>query len=472
MEENNLVNMSLVKLSSLIQKKEISTIEVVNTFLERIERLQPKLMAYITVCREEALISAKKINDSLTRGEARKPLSGIPLALKDQFETRGILTTNGSLALKANIPDADATVVAKLKGAGAIILGKLNMNEFAAAGSEDPPFGQPRNPWNTLYSPGGSSSGSGVAVSAGLCAGSIGEDTGGSIRVPASFCGVVGLRPSAGLVSRFGIHPLCPSFDTASPMGRTVADCAALLQVIAGYDPEDPLSRRRPVPNYLADLREEVKGVRIGVIKEFVEDRSLDSEVRTAIKAAVSTLSNLGASVDEISIPYIVNSMYALGVIIWCEGAALNRHWVETEYHSFRQSTRIGFLAGSLLPTKAYLMARQAQALIRTQVLEAFQKYDLLLGPTSPGIAPKIEDARKAASYPVKEDVVRRHSDGHVGFASLAGCPAISVPCGFSSAGLPIGLQITGRPFEDNLVLRVAYAYEQDTEWHNRYPGL
>jgi aspartyl-tRNA(Asn)/glutamyl-tRNA(Gln) amidotransferase subunit A len=473
MYEMDLANMSLVELSSLIQKKETSATEVVKIYLDRIERLQSKLNAYITVCREEALISAKEIDDSLTRSnQTRKPLLGIPIALKDQFDTRGLLTTNGSLALKDHIPDEDASVVAKLKESGAILLGKLNMAEFAAAGGEDPPFGQPRNPWNVLYSPGGSSSGSGIAVSSGLCAASIGEDTGGSGRGPASFCGVVGLRPSAGLVSRFGIHSLSPSFDTASPLGRTVADCATLLQVIAGYDPKDQLSSRRPVADYLSTLREEIKGVRIGVIREFMDDQGLDREIRTITTTAINKLTDLGVSIDEVSIPYIGNSMYALGIIIWCEGAALNRKWVESKYQLIRQSTRVGFLAGCLLPVKAYLIARQAQALIRTQILEAFQKYDLLLCPTSPKLAPKIEDAKEVASFPEKEDVVRRHAEGHSGFAPLAGCPAISVPCGFSKMGLPIGLQITGRPFEDALVLRLAHAYEQITEWHNQHPSL
>jgi aspartyl-tRNA(Asn)/glutamyl-tRNA(Gln) amidotransferase subunit A len=242
--------------------------------------------------------------------------------------------------------------------------------------------------------------------------------------------------------------------------------------VIAGYDPKDQLSSRRPVPDYLSNLREEVKGVRIGLIREFMDDQGLDREVRTVTTTAINKLTDLGVSIDEVSIPYIGNSMYALGIIIWCEGAALNRRWVESKYQLIRQSTRVGFLAGCLLPAKAYLIARQAQALIRTQILEAFQKYDLLLCPTSPKLAPKIEDTIEVASFPGKEDVVRRHAEGHSGFAPLAGCPAISIPCGFSKIGLPIGLQITGRPFEDALVLRVAHAYEQITEWHNQHPSL
>ncbi len=473
MLESDLAFSSIIELSSLIGKREISVTELVITYLERIERLQPKLNAYITVCREEALASAKIIDSTLMKdGQFRKPLLGIPVALKDQFDTRGILTTNGSLALDDYIPQEDATAVARLKEAGAIILGKLNMTEFAVAGGEDPPFGQPRNPWNTDYSPGGSSSGSGIAVSAGLCATSVGEDSGGSGRIPANFCGVVGLRPSAGLVSRCGIHPLSPSLDTASPLGRTVEDCAALLQVIAGYDPKDALSCHRPVPDYLARLREGVRGVRIGVIKEFMDDQNLDSEIKAAIGTAKTTLDDLGASITEVSISYIKQSMYALGILIWCEGAALNHKRYESKYHLFRQSTRLGFLAGCLLPSEVYLRARQAQALIRSEVLEAFQQCDVLLCPISPKLTPKIEDAEKAANFPTKEDVLRRHADGHVGFAPLAGCPAISVPCGFSQSGLPIGVQIIGRPFEDTTVLRVAHAYEQSANWHNRHPDL
>jgi aspartyl-tRNA(Asn)/glutamyl-tRNA(Gln) amidotransferase subunit A len=473
MLNSGLVNMSIAELSSLLLKKEVSAVEITGIFLERIERLQPQLNAYITICRQEALDSAKSADRLLTRAyPSNKPLLGIPLALKDQIDTRGILTTNGSLALRDNIPLEDATVVTKLKKAGAIILGKLNMMEFAAAGGENPPFGQPRNPWNTAHSPGGSSTGSGIAVSAGLCTISVGEDSGGSGRIPASFCGVVSIRPSAGIISRYGIHPLSPSLDIASPMGRTVADCAALLQVIAGFDPRDALSSRRPVPAYTAGLREDIKGIRIGVIREFMDDQNLDPEVRVATNNAIRVLKELGACVDEFSIPYITHSMYALGVILWCEGAALSRKWLEPKNSLLQQSTRLGFLAASLLPSKAYLQARQAQALIRAQVLKAFQKFDILVSPTSPKLAPKIEDTLKTSNFPIKEDVLKRHADGHSGFSPLAGCPAISVPCGFSQTGLPIGLQIAGRPFEDIAVLRVAQAYEQSTTWHTRHPNL
>lgn len=473
MQNANLTYMSLAELSALIFKKDISAVEITKIYLDRIDKLQPKLNAYITICREKALNSAKGIDKALDRNiPSNKPLLGIPVALKDQIDTRGILTTNGSLALIDNVPLEDATVVSKLKKAGAIILGKLNMNEFAAGGGENPPFGQPRNPWNLDYSPGGSSSGSGIAVSAGLCAISVGEDSGGSGRIPASYCGVVSIRPSVGLASRYGIHPLSPSLDMASPFGRTVADCAILLQAISGYDPKDALSSRRPVPNYVGRLGNNIKGVQIGVISEFIESPNLDPEIRAAIKTAIAVLTDLGAYVEKVSIPYITHSMYALGTIIWCEGAALNRHLLESKCDLFQQSTCLGFIAASLLPAKAYLVARQAQAFIRTQVLESFKKYDLLLSPTFPRLPPKIDDALKTVSFPSKEDVLKRHADGHPGFAPLTGCPAISVPCGFSQSGLPIGLQIIGRPFEDTLVLQAAHAYEQSTLWHTQHPDL
>jgi aspartyl-tRNA(Asn)/glutamyl-tRNA(Gln) amidotransferase subunit A len=473
MLESDLLYSGMKELSSLIRKREISAAELVKTYLERIERLQPKLNAYITICGEEALASAKTIdNTALKNDQFNKPLLGMPIALKDQFATQGILTTNGSLALNDYIPEEDATVVVRLKEAGAIIIGKLNMSEFALAGDEDPPFGRPRNPWNTDCSPGGSSSGSGIAVSAGLCAGSLGEDSGGSGRVPANFCGVVGLRPSSGLVSRHGINPVAPSFDTASPMGRAVEDCAILLRVIAGYDPKDALSSRRPVPDYTAKLKDGVKGIRIGIIQDFMDDENLDPEVKSAVARAITVLSELGASVNEISIPHIKSSMHALGIMIWCEGSALNRERYKSKQHLFRQSTRIGLIAGCLLPSEVYLRARQAQALIRTQIFKAFENHDLLICPVSPKPAPKIEDAQKAASFPAPDYVVKRHEDGHVGFAALAGCPAMAVPCGFSQSGLPIGIQIIGRPFEDAIVIRVAHSYEQNTNWHKHHPEL
>jgi aspartyl-tRNA(Asn)/glutamyl-tRNA(Gln) amidotransferase subunit A len=470
MQKDELTYLSIMELSSLIWKKEISATELVKKYLERIERLQYGLKAYITVCDEEALASARAIDES--RKKVEGPLMGVPIALKDQFKTMGVLTTNGSLVLRDHIPAEDATVVIKLKKAGAVLLGKLNMSEFAAAGGEDMPFGEPRNPWNLEYSPGGSSSGSGIAVAAGLCAGSIGEDTGGSGRSPANACGVAGLRPSSGLVSRYGMYPFSPSLDSASPIARTVADCAILLRETAGYDRKDPLSSRLPVPDYLASLGENIKGVRIGVIHELVHHPGFDPEVNTAIQTAITVMTGLGASINEISIPYINHSMYALGIIVWSEGAALNRKWLETGYQRLKQSTRLGFLAGSLLPSKVYQMARQAQGLIRSQTLEALEKYDVLLCSTSPVLTPKIEDAKKTANFPKKEDVVRRHDAGHLGFAPLAGCPAISVPCGFSQAGLPIGLQIVGRPFDESTVLHVAHAYERSTRWHNFHPDL
>jgi aspartyl-tRNA(Asn)/glutamyl-tRNA(Gln) amidotransferase subunit A len=470
MQNTELVFMSITEQISLIEKKKISVVELVETYAERIARLQPKLKAYITVCHEEALSQAREIDTSLAKGDKiKKPLLGIPIGLKDQLDTRGMLTTNGSLALKDHIPEEDATVVTKLKEAGVIILGKLNMSGFIG---DEPPFGQPRNPWNVDYSPGGSSSGPGVAVSSGLCAASIGEDTAGSGRIPASHCGIVGLRPSSGLVSRYGLHPLSPSLDTPSPMGRTVNDCATLLQVVAGYDPKDTLSSHRQVPDYLANLQHGIKGLRIGVIQEFMDDQRLDQEIKAAINRAIVVLSELGASFEEVSIPYVTSSMCAAGIIIWSEEAALNRKWFESKYHLFSQNARVGFLAGCLLPVKAYMLARQTQALIRAQTLKAFQKYDLLLCPNSSKLAPNIEAARKNACSPTKWDVLRKHADGHVGFASLSGCPAISVPCGFSKSGLPVGLQLIGRPFEDALVLRAAHAYEQATQWHNQYPNL
>jgi aspartyl-tRNA(Asn)/glutamyl-tRNA(Gln) amidotransferase subunit A len=255
-------------------------------------------------------------------------------------------------------------------------------------------------------------------------------------------------------------------------MGRTVADCAAMLQVIAGYDSKDVLSSRRVVPDYTAGIQRGLKGNRIGVIQELMDDDNLDAEIKAAMVTAIKALIGLGAKVDEVSIPHIKASMYPIGIIIWCEQSALQRKLYESRRHLFTQYARVHHVVGSLLPSKAYVMARQTQNLIRSQVLETFQKYDLLLCPSAPKLPPKIEDASRAAKFPAKDALLLRHADGHLGFAPLAGCPAISVPCGFSQSGLPIGLQITGRPFEEDTVLRVAHAYEQSTDWHNRHPEL
>ena len=457
-------------LARLVREKKLSPVELVGIYLDRIDRFDHRLRAYITVCREEALETARRAEASVMRGESVGPLHGIPFAVKDQFATRGVRTTQGSRLFASTVADRDATVVARLKHAGGILLGKLNLTEFALGGTQEFPFGQPRNPWNEEHDPGGSSSGSGIATAAALAAVTLGEDTGGSIRSPAGWCGAVGVRPTWGRVSRAGVFPLCWSMDAAGPLGRTVEDAALLLGVIAGRDDADPTTSRRAVPDYVAGFRRDLSGVRLGVINELVA--GADPDMRSALEAAAALLRRLGAVVDSVSLPLVPMAGAVFMAIADSEGAGLHRPWLRERGAEYDRGTRRRLLTAALLPAAAYHQAVRARALIRAQVHEALRRHDALLAPMAPTAAPLIASAR--APITSRDEAARRfftrRSFGTP--ASLAGVPALSVPCGFTSSGLPLGLQILGRPFDEATILAVAHAYEQATDWHHRHPPL
>ena len=305
MESTEIAFLSAVATAKAIKANEISPTDAVQAYLERIDRLDSRLAAYITVVREEALGAAQLVAGRLKRGEDPGPLAGVPIAVKDQYWTKGILTTNGSKVYQDFVPDEDSTVIQRLRDAGSVLLGKLNLSELAMGGTQSPPWGIPANPWNFECSPGESSSGSGVALAAHLCAASMGEDTGGSGRGPASYCGVVGLRPTFTRVSRFGMTPMCWFMDAAAPMTKTVEDCAVMLGVIAGYDEKDPYTSRKPVPDYTAKMRDGVKGLRVGLIKELHQTPDMHPDVRAAIEASLETFRELGAEVKEVSLSLI-----------------------------------------------------------------------------------------------------------------------------------------------------------------------
>src|SRR5919108_1340058 len=300
--------LSATALGELIRQREISPVEATEAYLERIDAIDGTLHSYITVCRQEALQAARAAEQELTRGEYRGPLHGVPYAVKDQFWTKGLLTTGGSTILGDFVPSEDATVVARLRAAGAVLLGKLNMSEFATGNSVHHPYGTPLNPWDLRRNPGTSSSGSGAATAACLCATSLGEDTGGSIRNPANNCGLVGIRPTWGLVSRYGMLGACWSIDIGGPISRTVEDCAVTLQAIAGYDPHDPYTANRAVPDYRAALTDGVKGIRIGVVQEAMDAEFVQPQVKAAVAQAVADLKAQGASVDQVSIPLMTSA--------------------------------------------------------------------------------------------------------------------------------------------------------------------
>ena len=466
MDKKELPFLTASQLSNLIETKEISPVEATEAYLDRIEEVDPKLNSYITITWEQAFESARQAEQEIAAGKHRGPLHGVPMAVKDQFNTAGVLTTGGSRILKDNVPSEDATVIAKLKEAGAVMLGKLNMSEFAMAEIYNHPYGTPRNPWDLERNPGTSSSGSGAATAAFLCSTSLGEDTGGSIRGPANFSGLVGLRPTHGRVSRYGVLGGSWSMDTVGPISRSVEDAAITIQAIAGYDTKDTYSWDVPVPDYRSALTGDIQGIKMGVIQERMDSPNLDPEFRETVAKAISVLGELGASSEDVSIPLAPNAGALTMSILSVEWANLHRPLFEPNFDELDHNNKIRFLTGSIIPAQAYYKAQKIRAVLRQQILDALEKVDVLVLPTGPVTAPLVE------SVPGIES--KEHSltglAGRISFTgpfNLAGTPAISVPCGFSAAGMPMGLQIVGKPFDEETVLRVAHAYEQNTDWHN-----
>ena len=467
MTPRDLVFEPVAHLASLIKCREISPVELTEAYLRRIEELDIKLRAYVTVCADAALASAGDAEKEILRGGYRGPLHGIPIGIKDQYLTRGIRTTSGSKLNSDLIPDEDATVVGRLAQAGAVMLGKHNLSEFAMGGTREPPYGTPRNPWDPERIPGHSSSGSGVAVAASMCAAALGEDTGGSGRIPAAACGIVALRPTYGRVSRHGASPVSWSMDTASPMTRTVEDCALVLQSIAGHDPKDQMSSHLPVPDYTRSLKDGIRGVRVGVIEEMVPSQSAHPDVRRAFHRSIEDLEKLGASVP-------LTTLAAPIFVAICDTDAAHVHFrrIRSRAMEYDSATRARLMSASLVSAGIYNVAQQARNILRDQMMTAHATFDVLLSPMSGGPAPRIEDEN--IIFRSKQDVIERQF-GSRSFTtphSLAALPAITLPCGFTSEGMPIGLQLGGRPFDEETVLRTAYAFESNTEWHLRRPKL
>ncbi|MEC9272582.1 MAG: amidase, partial [Chloroflexota bacterium] len=451
--------------------KEVSPIEATEAYLDRIQEVDGKLNSYVTVTGEQALEAARRAEQEISIGVNRGPLHGVPMAVKDQFNTAGVLTTGGSSILKENVPEEDATVITRLKDAGAVLLGKLNMSEFAMAEIYNHPYGTPRNPWDLERNPGTSSSGSGAATAAFLCASSLGEDTGGSIRGPANFSGLVGLRPSQGRVSRHGVLGGSWSMDIVGPISRSVEDAAITIQAIAGHDPKDTYSRDVPVPDYRKALTGDIQGIKMGVIQEHMDSPNLDPAFREAVAKAISVLGEIGASSEYTSIPLAPNAGALTMSILSVEWSNLHRKLFEENFKELDHNNKIRFLTGSIIPAQFYYKAQKIRTALRQQILEALEKVDVLVLPTGPVTAPLVESSPGIQS---KEHALTGLA-GRISFTgpfNLAGTPALSVPCGFSSSGMPMGLQIVGRPFAEETVLKVAYAYEQNTDWRSRRPPI
>lgn len=461
---------SIIELADLIRTRQITPVELTKSFIQRIEELEPRINAFITVTREDALASAHQAEKEVMQGTYRGPLHGIPVGIKDLYNTKGIRTTSGSTIFKDFVPNEDSTVVQRLKNAGAVVIGKLMMTEFAfGAQGKNEHYGSVRNPWNTEYITGGSSTGSGASVGAAECPLSLGSDTGGSVRVPASLCGVVGLKPTYGLISRFGMTELSWSLDHVGPLARTVEGVAAALQVLAAYDPKDPTSVNGPQVDYVASLNSTVEGLRIGIPKEYAWD-IVDAEVESVVRTASDQLESLGASVEEASVPHMEDMGLVMSTIIPADAATVHRSMVLSRGHEYDSITRLHLESGLFISAADYVKAMRLRSALNREIHGAFRQADVLVMPTAPVAAqPYSAETVKIGSTEIR---VRFLLSRITRVFNPGGFPAVSVPCGFTSQGLPIGLQVVGRPFEDATVLRVAHAYQQATQWHLRRPPL
>ena len=457
--------LTIAEAARLLAKKELGAVELTKAFLDRIEAVDHRLNSFIRVTAERAMADAARADREIAEGAYRGPLHGIPIALKDLYDTAGIPTTAHSRVLLDNVPTQDATTVARLTEAGAVLLGKLATHEFAFGGpSFDLPFPPARNPWNTDHFTGGSSTGAGAAVAAGLCMGALGTDGGGSIRIPAAMCGLAGLKPTYGRVSRAGVYALAHATDHAGPLTWTAEDAALMLEVIAGPDPRDPTSADLPVPAYAADLGGDLGGIKIGLVRHFYEDDERASdEVISAMNAAVAVFAGLGATVEEIRLPALQDFQACCMVILLSEGYALHRPWLEERPHDYGRVMREKLILGGIIDAADYFEATRMRADLLTSVMKVHETFDLLVTASAYGGAPKLEATK-----------------GYVIFSrpmlmtpfNVTGTPAISIRNGFTGEGLPLGMQIAGRPFDEGTVLRAAHAYELATPWRHRRPNL
>ncbi|HET7343506.1 MAG TPA: amidase [Methylomirabilota bacterium] len=448
------------ELGAAYRARRLSPVEVTRAQLARIDKLDPALGTFVTLTAERALADARAAEEALGRGDER-PLLGVPVAHKDIYCTRGIRTTGGSALLADWVPDADATCVRRWQEAGTVLLGKLITHEFAL-GLQFPGhrFKPARNPWNVAHIPGGSSSGSGAALAAGLVTGATGSDTGGSIRGPAAFCGIVGLKPTYGRCSRSGVLTLSWTLDHTGPMARTVEDCAYLLQAMAGHDPADPASRRAPVADYVGALRGGVRGLRVGVPRNYFFE-GVDDEIVRAFEEALGALRRLGAEVRDVEIPSLA-ATHSFLLIMLAEAFAYHEHDLRERPELYGDVLRERLQAGGLVTAAEYTQAQRIRAGICEETAAVLREVDVLATPTTP---------KPATPFALAHDPDFGFPRSNMPPFNLTGLPALALPCGFSASGLPLSLQLAGRPFEETTVLRLGHAYEQATPWHTRRPS-
>jgi aspartyl-tRNA(Asn)/glutamyl-tRNA(Gln) amidotransferase subunit A len=485
----DLYRLTIHELHDLLVKKEMTSREATEAFYSRIRQTDGKVHAYLLLTEEEAFCRAEEVDRRIEKGEEVDDLAGVPLGIKDILCTKGIRTTCGSKILENYVPFYDGTAVKKLKERNAVFLGKLNMDEFAMGSStENSGFQITRNPWDLERIPGGSSGGSAAAVAADECAGALGTDTGGSIRQPASCCGIVGFKPTYGRVSRYGLVAFASSLDQIGPIAKDVTDCAILLNAISGYDPQDSTSVNVDVPNYKSSLINDVKRIRIGIPDEYFIE-GMDPEVEKAVREAIDLLGRRGAEIRKVSLPH---SQYAVAVYyILCTAEAssnlarfdgvkygfrskggrdLMEMYTQTRGKGFGQEVKRRIILGTYVLSAGYYdayyrKASQVRTLMRNDFEEAFKKVDVILTPTAPTPAFRIGEK-------MMDPLQMYLSDIFTIPVNLAGTPAVSIPCGLTAKGLPIGLQIMGRHFDEETLLRVAFTFEQSTDFHLRRPAL
>ena len=484
----DLHELSIQQAHELLSSRKISSEELTRAYLERIQRLDPQIKSYVTVSREVALEQARDADQRIKMGESLTPLTGIPYSAKDSLSTRGINTTCSSKILEHYKPFYDCTAIRKLKSPGAVLLGKTNMDEFGMGSStENSGFFTTRNPWKVDYVPGGSSGGSAASVAAGLAPFSLGEDTGGSVRMPAAFCGVTGLKTTYGRVSRYGLLPLVSSFDTIGPMARSAYDVALVLETIAGHDPKDSTSRMEPVQRYSETLKksESLRGLRVGIPKEYFVE-GLDSEVDAALRAAIKQLESLGAEAVEISLPHTSYAIPVYYLILFAEassnlakydgvrfglsernGKDLMDVYLKTREAGFGPETKRRVMLGTFALSAGYydayyLKAQKVRTLIRQDFQKAFETCDALITPVAPTTAFRIGEK-------ITNPLDMYLSDVHVVAVNLAGIPALTIPCGLSN-GLPIGMQMMGPHLSEEMLLRIGHLYQSQTDWHMKHP--
>jgi aspartyl-tRNA(Asn)/glutamyl-tRNA(Gln) amidotransferase subunit A len=457
--------LTIAEAARLIEKRELSPVELVDSRLDRIARLDDRLHSFIRVLAEEARAAARAAEAEIAGGKYRGPLHGVPIGLKDIYETAGVATTGHSKVMQDHVPKADAFSVKKLRDAGAIVMGKLATHEFALGGpSFDLPWPPARNPWDTSRFTGGSSSGTGASVAAGLVLGGTGSDTGGSIRGPAAYCGLAGIKPTYGLISRAGILPLAFSLDHAGPLAWTAEDNAIMLQAMAGHDPADPASAKVPIPDYRTALGRDAKGLRIGLVRHFYErDNEANAATRSAIAGAAKTLESLGCSVREVTLSPLADWAACGMAIMQPEAYAIHEHHLRTRFTDYGEIFRDRMALAGLVTGADYVQALRRRRELVAELDRAMADLDLLVTASAPSEAPRIDEVPKFA-------ILERPSLT-IAF-NVTGSPAMSVCCGFTDTGLPLSFQIVGKRFDDASVLRAAHAYEQATPWRERRPNL